>query len=163
MLLACLLQQVIFGYHECRYEFLLFGYYHYLIHIPIYTQLRFQHLWRYEFAVAGLEEVFDAVGEEEFAVLHIAGIARVEPSFLVDGQCCHFRLAVVALGDGVSLEQDFIVVTELQLHSVEQPAYRTYGDRFVPAVECDGCCGLCHTITYHQQETNRAHELFHLG
>ena len=42
------------------------------------TELGFNHLRGDVFAVAGFEEVLDAVGQEQFAVLDVTGVARME-------------------------------------------------------------------------------------
>ena len=157
-----LFQEVILRYDQCRHELLLLGHYNNLVHKPVHTELRFEHLRSNKLAVAGLKEILDTFGKEELFTFHIASISRVEPSLLVDSQGCHLCLAVISLCDGITLEQYLIVVTEFQLHSVEQTTHRAHRNGLVPSVQSDGGRGLCHAISYHQLNTRGTDKLLHL-
>ena len=53
----------------------------------------------------------------------------MEPTFFVIGLCGDFGLAVVLLGDGVSTQQNLVLLAEFDLYSFEHPTYIADGNR----------------------------------
>ena len=65
-------QETVVGHDKCRDILFLVGDDGYLVDVFVDDELRLNHLRSNVLAVAGLEEVFDALLQEKLAVLHIA-------------------------------------------------------------------------------------------
>ena len=125
VLTCIILKQSITGHDECTHELTLIGHYHGLVKVSVKHQLRLYHLWCYVFAVRGFEQVFDALTQKEFTILHIACIACVEPAIIVNGLFGLRILFVIAWGDGFATKQYFIILAKLDFYFVNQASYRT--------------------------------------
>ena len=147
---------------ECRYELALVRYDDYLVDVAVHHEFGLYHLGRYVLAVAGLEEVLDAVGEEEFPVLDVTCIARVEPPLAVDGLFRDLLLMVVAARHGVSLEEYLVVLPEPDFQSPNDTSHGTYRVGLaVPGTAHRGC-RLSESVACHHVDAGSMDELLHL-
>ena len=125
--LCVFLEQFVVGCDEGRHKLTLVGYDDYLVNVAVHHEFRLYHLWSDILAITGLEEVLDTIRQEEFTILNIAGITGVKLSLLVVREGCDLSLAVVAPGDGITLEQHLIILANLYLHALDDTAHRTDG------------------------------------
>ena len=119
-----LLQQVVGGHDEGGDELALVGDDGHLVDVAVYDELRLQRLRRDVLAVRRLEQVLDALLQVERAALQASGVARVEPSVLVDGLGRRNGFLIVAARDGPSAQQDFVVRPDLHLQVGHHLAHR---------------------------------------
>ena len=158
-LLCQVLEQLVFRNDESRNEFMLVGYDDNLVDVAVHAELRLEHLRSDVLAVARLEKVLDALRHEEFAVLHVAGIACVEPAFLVYRHSRNLGFAVVAFCDGVAFEQYFVVFAELHLDAIKRTTDRAERNGLVPTVARDGGGTFCEAVACNHQDASRADKL----
>ena len=84
MVVGIFFQEHVVRDDECADKFALVGDDDHLIKVFVQDEFRLNHLRCDVLSVGRFEEVFDSFAEEEFSVLHVARVAGVEPSFLVD-------------------------------------------------------------------------------
>ncbi len=70
-------------------------------------------------AVRCLEQVLDALRQEELAVLQIAGIARLEVAVFRKGLLGQVVAVVVANGNRRALEQDFTLLADFDVNTLD--------------------------------------------
>lgn len=71
----------------------------------------------------GLEKVLDTLAEEEFAVFHVSGVARMEEAVLVESLSIDVVSMIIARCDGRAFEQNFIIVTNLDFQAANGTAH----------------------------------------
>ena len=158
VILGPFLYEAELGHDECRHELALVGYHYHLVDELVNEQQRLYHLRSDILAVGCLEEVLDAIGKEQLAVLDVSGIARAEESVFGEGFLVDSLTLVVARRDGGTLEQYLVVVAYLHLQSVDRTTYRTDGERHVLAVATNGGKTLCKSIAHYHINAYRMDE-----
>ena len=138
---------------------MLVGYDDNLVDVAVHAELRLEHLRSDVLAVARLEKVLDALRHEEFAVLHVAGIACVEPALLVYRHSCYLGFAIVAFRDGIAFEENLVVLAELHLHTIKRTTDGTERNSLIPAVARHGGSALGESIARNHQNACRANKL----
>ena len=106
-----------------RDKFALIGHDDALINIAINRHFRFYLLRRDIFAVRGLKQILDALRQIEFAIFHIARIARVKPTIGVEHRFRGRLLLIITRRDRISAQEDLVVRTDLQLQSRQDLPY----------------------------------------
>ena len=135
-----------------RHKFSAIANHHGLLNKEVLTEACFQHLRRNVFAIAGFEQVFQALGDDDLpAFVDVAAVAGVEPSVGVDGFGGFFRLIVVAFHHRRTLHQYFIILTNLHLHTRQRGANGTQFPVGV-GIEAHGGSGFAQAVAYHYVE-----------
>ena len=160
--MGILLQQGVDGDDERRDKLALVGDDGHLVYILVHQQLGLYHLRSDVLAVGGLEEVLDAVGEEQLAVLQVACVARVKVALLVERLRREVVAAVVALGDGGAFQHHLAVVGYLHLYAGYGPAHGADGDGLVQVAVADGGQRLGESVAHHHVEADGEDKLLHL-
>ena len=125
-------------------------------------QLRLNHLGSDILAVAGLEEVFDALLQEQFTILQIAGITRLEVSVGSEGLLGEVLTVVIASGNRRTLEQNLFVLANLDVDAFDGNTHTAYCPGLAQVVTADRCQRLRETIAYYHVDTDRMNELLHM-
>ena len=134
-----------------------------LLNVAVYHEFRLYHLRGDVFPVGSLKQVLDALGEEQLAVFHIPGIARMEPAFFVDGGLRGAFFLIVSGGYGLAAQEDFVVFAEFYFDAVDEPPHGAHRNALPGNVARHGGGGLREPVAYNHIDTCRMHESFHLG
>ena len=89
-------------------------------------QLRLNHLWCDVFTVGGLEQVLDALFQEELTILQVTGITGLEVAVLRKGCLGEVLAVVVATGYRRTLQQYLVVLTNLDVNALNGNAYAAH-------------------------------------
>ena len=157
-----LFKQRVDGYDEGRHELALVGNDGYLVDVFVYEQLRFYHLRGNILAVAGFEEVFDALRQEQFAVLHISGIASAEIAVVGEGLTRQVFALVVAAGDGGTLEQYLALFADFDVDALDGYAHAAHGIGVAQMVAADGGQRLGESVAHNHIDANGMDEFFNI-
>ena len=87
----------------------------------------------------------------------------MEPSLAIDNQVCNLGLPVITFCDGITLQQDLVILPELQLYAVQQATYRAHAYSSVPSVSRYRCRALRKAIAYNHHDTCRTDKFLHLS
>ena len=134
MLTGVLFQQGIDGNDEGRNELALVGYDSYLVHVLVDQYLRLYHLRSDIFAVRGLEEILDALLQEQLAALQVARVARAEVAVVGKRLACQVLTVVIAPGDGRAFQQHLALFADADANALDGNTHRTHRPRFTQVV-----------------------------
>ena len=112
---SILFQERIDRHDECRDELALVGNKAYLVDVLVDQQLRLDHLRSDILAVRRLEEILDALRQEQFTILQIAGIACAEVAIIGKGLLSQVVTVVVATGNRRTLEKNLALFADLDI------------------------------------------------
>ena len=157
------LEQRVNGNDECRNEFTLVGNDSNLVDELVDQELRFNHLGSDILTVRGFEEVLDALGEEQFAILQIASITRTEIAIGGKGLFGKVLTVVVANGNRRTLQQDFTLLADLDVDAFDGDTHRSDSIRLAQVVARNGSQRLRQAIAYHHVNADGMDEFFDMS
>ncbi len=134
-----------------------------LLDEQVNQQFRLNHLRSDILAVGSLEEFLDALLQEQFAVAHIAGVARTEIAVFGKALFVEGLALVVAAGNRRTLEQDFVVVANLDVEPRNGTSHRTDGERLVFVDIAHRGQTLGQSIAHHHEDADADDKLLHFG
>ena len=158
LLFRKLLYQTIIRHNQGCHELAFVGNDGNLVDVTVHYHLGFDGLWSDVLTVRSLEQILDTFGQEQEVIFDITGIACAEPTVFGKRRLRGCFLLIIPLGDGRSLQQDFIILTKLHLHVRHQFAYRTH--HVVEVVFARHCGdGFGQAITRHHIDAYRKNKI----
>ena len=151
------------GHDESRHKLTVVGNDCHLVYIFVHEQQRLYLLRSNILAVGGLEQVFYALGEEQFAVLQVAGVACAEIAILGKRLCVGLGTVIIALRDGRTLKQHLALFRDLKVDAAHRIAHRTNGVSLALVVTAHGGQALCQAVANNHIYAHRVDKLFNLG
>ena len=132
MMLACpVLNKSELRHDECRHKLALVSNDSHLVDKLVNKQQRLHLLGSDILAIGSLEQVLDALGEEQLAILHISSIASTEEALLIEHLGIGGVAMIIPLCNGWTLEQYLVVLAYLDLDAGDRATNRTDGKLLV--------------------------------
>ena len=162
MFTGIFLQHLVFWYDECRHKLPFVSNHSNLLHKAVNQQFRFQRLRRDILTIRRFIQVLDTLLEEQFPVLQIAGITRMEETVFIECLSIESLAVEITLCDGLSSQQDLIILTDLHLYIIERTTNGTNRIRMTQAVTADSSQTLRESVAHNHVQANGMNKLLYL-
>ena len=113
-------------------------------------------------AVGGLVKLLDALLQIKLTVLQVTGITRAEVAVFGESLCIQSVALVVAACNRRTLQQNLIVLSDLDVQTVNRTSHRTDGERLSLMVVAHRGETLRQTVAHHHIDADAVDKLLHL-